>query len=66
MVADLLVELTAETVEQRRKKRMTATSSAYNGEASAGEAARHGQQLLATQIGRQLRGGRRCSAALLL
>jgi hypothetical protein len=37
MVVDLLIELMAETVEKRRKKRMTATGSAHNGEASAGK-----------------------------
>jgi hypothetical protein len=42
MVVDLLVKLTTETVEQKRKNRTTAIGLAHNGEASAGEAARHG------------------------
>jgi hypothetical protein len=37
MVVDFLIELMAEIVEKRRKKRMTATGSAHNSEASAGK-----------------------------
>jgi hypothetical protein len=37
MVVDFLIELMAEIVEKRRKKRMTATGSAHNSESSAGK-----------------------------